>query len=273
MMNEQGEFKAGEGFGPATLLGSSAADEHGGGGWLNDMPVELKNMAVNKGWKGTAEVLESYRHLEELMGVDKAGRSLVMPEGENDREGYERLYQALGRPTEPGGYELDRLLEGEIMDARFMDLMSRTMHETGLSKKQAAGLARAYQDHYNDVMRGIDAEYQRQVEEMVRDTSPADLETARRGMRLTGAGPDVIAKVEKALGPALALELFQSIGQRIGEDKMAGGAEGVGLSGPAEAGSRIAELRADPAFRQRYLSGEAAAVARMTELYRQASAK
>ena len=47
-----------------------------------------------KGWRGPADMLTSYRALEKMLGSEK----LPLPRDEQDRDGYERVYKALGRP-------------------------------------------------------------------------------------------------------------------------------------------------------------------------------
>jgi hypothetical protein len=71
------------------------------------------------------------------------------------------------------------------------------------------------------------------------------------------------------LPPEVLARIFKKVGALAGlEDQGVEGAAGSGLNAPA---AKIAELKADPHFMQRYLvDGEAQAVARMTELYRQA---
>jgi hypothetical protein len=51
-----------------------------------------------KGWRGPADMLTSYRALEKMLGSEK----LPLPRDEADREGYERIYKALGRPESRG---------------------------------------------------------------------------------------------------------------------------------------------------------------------------
>ncbi len=241
------------------------------GGWLETLPEDLAELARLKGWKEPAEAVESYKNLQSLVSAERDGRTLVKPRDENDHEAYERLYQALGRPPEPAGYELEQVLNGEGGDGRFMETMGRSMHEAGLSKAQGLALARAYQNYCQQLSLELEHKYQSQVDYLAETLPPEDLEAARRGIRLSGAPAPVIAQLEKALGPAQAVEIFANIGRRLAEDSLSGQAQALGDGGPDAAARRIAELRADPAFRQRYLSGESAAVSQLSQLYRQAA--
>ena len=73
-------------------------------------------------------------------------------------------------------------------------------------------------------------------------------------------------------GVAKAAQMFARIGRALGEDRPVAGAAPGGPLGSSEAArARIAELRADEAFRQRYLEGEPAAVKQMEDLFKRAA--
>ena len=72
--------------------------------WLAGVPDDLRGLAEEKGWKEPADALRTARQMEEFLGADKAGRGLVLPKDEEDKEGYERVYRAMGRPDNADGY-------------------------------------------------------------------------------------------------------------------------------------------------------------------------
>lgn len=239
--------------------------------WLGALPEELKGLAEVKGWKDPADALKSYKYLEEFMGADKAGRGVVLPRDNEDQEAFDRIYKAMGRPDEPAGYELDKVLEGESVDGDFMGLMSEAMHQAGLSKSQSTSMAKAWQGYYNQVMEQARQSRDAEVEEVEKQCSPADLAIYRQGIALAADGDrELMRRIEQQLGPKMGMEIFKRIGEALGEDKMAAAAEGVGSGSSFGAKQRIAELKSDPHFLKRYLDGDQAAKNQMEALYKQA---
>jgi hypothetical protein len=196
---------------------------------------------------------------------------VLLPKDQDDKEAFETIYKALGRPDDAAGYALAELLKGEAVDDNFLGLMGQAMHQAGLTKGQAAGLAKAYQEHYNGVMAQAGADRDAALEKVRKQLSPADLETARRGLKYVADGDkDLERLIDTSLPPEVLARIFKKVGALAGlEDIGVDGARGSGgLNAPA---ARIAELKNDPLFMKRYLAGEPQALARMTELYRQSA--
>jgi len=238
-----------------------------GGGWLASLPDDLRGVAEHKGWKDPADALRSYRHLEEYMGADKAGRGLVLPKDGADVEGYERVYKALGRPEEAAGYELNSLFGDDVVDERVLGGMAQAMHEAGLSKTQAHKMGAAYQEMFKAALAEGEAQYASEVEETKSSLPPETIESARRGFRLLRLPPEeaegVSRTIERALGPRAATELFARLGRAVGEDRPPEGSLGV----DGDAGRRIDQLLSDKDFNARYLAGDQAAIKRINDLY------
>ncbi len=242
--------------------------------WVGALPEDLRRVADAKGWREPADALRSYKHLEELLGADKSGRGLIMPRDENDREGYARLYAALGRPETADGYELGALLADRELDSDFMGTMAGAMHEAGLSKVQAHKLASAWQEQLERFVTVQALKYQNEKEEVCRTLSPARLETARRGFRFCGVSREAAAELEQALGPREAVEVFARIGEALAEDRPVDEARALGpAASPEGARRRLDRLLADPAYSRRYLGGDKLAFEEITELSRRASVK
>lgn len=238
-----------------------------GGGWLASLPDDLRGVAEHKGWKEPADALRSYRHLEEYMGADKAGRGMVLPKDGEDAEGYERIYKALGRPDEAGGYELNSLFGEDAVDQKVLDGMSTAMHEAGLNKAQAHKVGAAYQEMFKAALAEGEAQYASEVEDVQSSLPPETIESARRGFRLFRLPPDEAGEVsralERALGPRAATELFARLGRAAGEDRPPEGDAEV--SGDPQ--RRIDQLLSDKDFNARYLAGDKAAGERINDLY------
>ena len=258
--------------------GSGASGPSGGQGaeppkdWIGALPEDARGYVENKGWKEPGDVLKGYRQLEEFLGADKAGRGLVLPKDEKDQEALDKIYAALGRPEKAEGYGLTELMAKEETDPAFMSAMAETMHGAGLSKGQAQKLATAYQAHFNASRQAAVEAHQSEVAEAERSLTAAEKEHCRRGFRFLGLSNEEATAIEMYWGVTKAAKMFAKIGQALGEDKRVEGTEAAGFGGsPDAAKSRLAELKADPAFRKRYLDGEPEAVRQMDELFKRAS--
>jgi hypothetical protein len=150
--------------------------------------------------------------------------------------------------------------------------MSESMRAQGLSPAQGRALAEAYQTQYEAARQAAVESHQREVIEAERSLSAEEKEHCRRGFRFLGLTNEDAAAIEMYWGVAKAAQMFARIGRALGEDRPVAGAAPGGLLGSAEAArARIAELRADEAFRQRYLEGEPAAVKQMEDLFKRAA--
>ena len=236
-------------------------------GWIKNLPEDGRGYVENKGWKEPGDILKGYRQLEEFLGADKAGRGFLLPKDEQDREAYEKIYAALGRPEKAEDYELNALLAGEETDPGFITAAGATMHEAGLSKGQARKVAAAYQNYLKATQEAAALVHQREVAEAQRTLSAEDQEFCRRGFRFLGLSNQDAAAIEMYWGVRKAADMFARVGRALGEDTRVDGTAPGGWSGAPEAAkSRRAELMADEGFRKRYLDGEAAAVKQIEDL-------
>lgn len=99
----------------------------------------LKRYLNDDGTLDIERLANGYLNAEKLIGGDK----LPMPKGDDDTEGYERIYKALGRPDEADGYELG--IPKDVPDELAFDEEEAKgwrdqMFQLGLSKKQAEAL-------------------------------------------------------------------------------------------------------------------------------------
>lgn len=251
-----------------------------GGAWYDGLPDDLKGLAEVKGWKDPADALKSYKNLEEFMGADKAGRGLILPKDENDRQAFDKIYERLGRPEKAEDYALadflkengdNQLEEDETYDENMLNAMSGIFHEAGLSKKQGQSLAMGYNKFFQGMVEAQREKHRAEVEEVKGSLAPEQLETARRGFRFLGlSGEDAVA-IEAYLGVKKATDLFTKIGVSLAEDKLPADAKYAGGDGSISGAQRlIQEKRNDGFFMERYLGGDKSAKAEMDALYAKA---
>lgn len=239
--------------------------------WTAALPEEARGFVRNKGWGKPADLLDSYRHLERLVGAER----LALPRDENDRANWERVWNRLGRPEKPEGYKLPMPEKGG--DKTLAKAFAARAHDLGLTAKQARGLTEWWNTSAAGGMER--AERQKQAREAAEiETLQSELgaafdgeaAAARRAATLFGFDAATLTKIEGAIGTAAMLRRFMAIGRALGEDRIEGGTDSG--FGPSVEGARarIEGLKADPAWTKRYLGGDEAAKAELQRLMRAA---
>jgi len=239
--------------------------------WTAALPEDARGFIKNKGWGKPADLLDSYRHLERLVGTER----LAVPRDENDRANWDRLWNRLGRPEKPDGYKLPVPEKGG--DKALAKAFAGRAHELGLSARQARGLV----EWWNAAAAGglERAERQKQAREAAEiESLQAELGSAfegqaaaaRRAAALFGFDAETLTRIEGAIGTAAMLRRFMAIGRALGEDRIEGDSDGG--FGPSVEGARarIEGLKSDPAWTKRYLAGDPAAKAELQRLMRAA---
>ena len=233
---------------------------------------ETTNEYINgKGWKGTGDVIESYRNLEKFAGGSK--KLVELPGVDADADAMSAFYGKLGRPDDAAGYGLE-LPDGG--DQNMMDWYTKTAHENGLTSTQA----KAMFDSWNEMSGGVQAANEEQIaaqsaqeikglEKEWGKEYENNINAAQRAAKMLGYDEQGLTEIEGRLGTGEMLKLFAKFGNGMGEDSFAsgdgGGDGGFGLT-PARAQQQIADLKADQNFMNAYLSGDKDAIARMQRL-------
>ena len=243
-----------------------------------NLAPEMKGYIENRGWKGPTDVITSYQNYEKLISHDRAGRTIVMPKDDKDEEGHKAFRQKLGVPETADAYKLDIPKEGG--DENFAKEAAGKFHELGLTPAQAKGL----NAWWNEKVSGL-AGAQEQTSKVAFDAERTDLRKSQgaaleqnsaivdKAAQQFGVDKDTLGKLERAMGPKATFEFLLKIGQGLGEHSFEGAGSGAPVGGkytPAQAQSRISDLRKDTDFVRRYTAGESAAVREMKELHQMA---
>lgn len=251
--------------------GSPAGDKPAAanGSWYDNIDdADLKGYVQNKGWKDPKELADGYRNLEKLLG----GEKIPMPKGAEDKEGWNRVYDALGRPKTADDYKLP-VPEGDT--GEFAKIASGKFHELGLTAEQAQGLAA----WWNETQTGKMQEYTQQtvakqeadLQSLKSEWGAAydeNLEYGRRAAREYGLDQGKLEKIEAALGTGEMVKLLAQIGRAQGESSFVdgnSGSKGFGMT-PEAAQQRISALRADKDWTSKYLAGNADATQELARL-------
>ena len=239
------------------------------GNWYDNIDdADLKGYVQNKGWKDPKELADGYRNLEKLLG----GEKIPMPKGADDKEGWARVYDALGRPKTADDYKL-QVPEGD--NGEFAKVAAGKFHELGLTAEQARGL----NEWWNQTQQGKMQEFAQQtaakaeadLQSLKSEWGAAydeNLEFGRRAAREYGLDQDKLSKIEAAIGTGDMIKLLAQIGRAQGESSFVdgeSGGKGFGMT-PEAAQSRINALRADKEWTSKYLAGNADATQELARL-------
>lgn len=232
---------------------------------FGELTPEQKTTVAAKGWKTPADGVDSYVALEKLHGLGPE-RLVALPKDAEDTEGWNKVFERLGRPADASGYDLK--IDG--LDEAQGKAFAEKAHALGLTSAQVKALA-AW-----DVERGA-AAAQAQQEQFIAEgqEAVAALKTewgqaygqreqqARAAAQEFGIKPGILdendlTSIEKAIGTAKLLKLFESVGARMGEAPVVEGQAqpggGFGPMTPATASAKIAELTSDPQFMAAYMA-------------------
>lgn len=197
---------------------------------IKDPDPAFKEWLQNKAYPDAEHALKSYRSLEQLMGADKAGRTVLIPKDENDAEGWKAVSSKLGVPATAADYKLP-VPEG--MDDGFARTASSWFHEAGIPPKMARSIAEKWNTWGAEQVKAAEAqeaaESTKQMQGLEKEWGGKygeNTEMARRGFREFGSkfGLDDAAmkRAESVLGAANLVKFFHGLGSLNGESSFAG---------------------------------------------------
>jgi len=230
---------------------------------------DLKGYVQNKGWKDPVELANGYRNLEKLVGQEK----IPMPKGDDDAEGWSRVFDSLGRPKTAEDYKLP-VPEGD--PGEFAKVAAGKFHELGLTAKQAQSLATWYNEMGANTVQAQQQQTAQQTEAQVNELKSEwgqawdeNVELGRRAAREYGLDQSTLTKMENAIGTSELLKLMSRIGRGQTEHSFEGGKSttSFGMT-PEAARNRINALRNDGDWSSKYIAGNADAQAEMQRLMR-----
>lgn len=247
---------------------STTQPANANGTWYDNIEdSDLKGYLQNKGWKDPTELAVGYRNLEKLVGHEK----VPLPKGNDDAEGWARVYDALGRPKEAGEY---KLAVPEGADPAFAQQAASKFHELGLSARQASALTEWWNGQAGSVQQA-QMQAQSQATEQQLNTLKGEwgqawdenLELGRRAARQFGLDEATLTKMENGMGTADMLKFMSRIGRGLTEHTFESGRSSTSFGmTPEAAKNRISALQQDPEWTTKYLNGNADARAEMSRL-------
>ena len=220
--------------------------------WLDAIDPDAAAFVRTKGWEDLDAIVRSYQNLESMLGSERAGRTVVLPSGDDDMAAYSEIYDRLGRPAAADGYELNR--DGAPVDETTLEWYRGVAYDAGLSARQATALFDAWgamaASRVEDMNRRAAAQKIEAVEALREKWGmrfDRKIASAQRAARRFG-GPHA-SSLQNELSHGPMVEFLARVGEALGEDgPPAGeGRNGFGLS-PEEARSSYDQRKRDPEF-------------------------
>lgn len=173
-----------------------------------------KKYIGDKGWKASSDMLKSYRELEKSYGT-----KISIPKDE-DTEGWNKLYNKLGRPESADKYEFEA-------DEGIKSEAQKTFFELGLSSNQGSKLVEWFNNTSLAQKEALDKAYEEQSrkekEEVMTswgDNANKNSELMKRGAKLLSSEEEDWHKVEVALGTKKFMQVMKALGESISEDSL-----------------------------------------------------
>lgn len=267
----------GSGEAQASGQGQASAPAQGSSGdapWFSSFSDDnLKGYVQSKNFKTPEALAKSYQNLESMVGEDRAGNTVVLPKTREDVEAWNAIYDKLGRPGKPDGYQLE-VPEG--IDPTFSKEASETFHKLGLTAEQGQNLAQWWNGKAAGMQEAINAQKQAQFkaedEALRNEWGPKFVENvakARNAQKVLGMDEATVDTIAGALGHRATMNLLEKIGRLSSEDKFIGGdgASGsVGSMDISQARYEMQKLKNNPDFIKKALSGDLDAKAQVERL-------
>jgi len=217
----------------------------------------IRGVAELRKWSSPAEAVKSYTELEKMKGIP-GDRILAVPEKPDDAEGWNKVYDRLGRPAKPEDYNLP--VPQDFGDPEFAKAAAVKFHGMGFSQKQATDLATWWNEQQLAYITESDRTRQQEAEMDLRDLRrewggayEEREELAKRAVREfiepLGMDADTLTLMEEAIGTANLIKLFAAVGEKLGESRYAESSPGAAANAfgltPDAAKARLAQLMQD----------------------------
>lgn len=233
------------------------------------------------------EVAKKAYNLEKFMGVEKAGRGVVVPKPDDKPEVWREFWNKVGAPAKADAYALPPTIKPEMATELNKDPMFVKFRE----KAHAAGMTQqhfgAVTDWYVNEMGAAEAtriaEFNRQGETDVEalkkewgNDHPKNVELARRAVKQFAPHKsqeeldEFTNKMMGAIGVGATYRMFAAIGKGFEEDNfvLGGGTGGPGGRTRESALAEIEALKKDKEFGAKLANGDATARQKWDELHK-----
>ena len=248
--------------------------------WYENAAPEVKDFLSSKGGnvdlspEVALNAFNGWRNAEKMIGVPH-DRLLKIPADENDKNGWDSIYNKLGRPESKDKYELDL---GDSPDEGFVEWAKENFYDLGISNKAAKELSKRWNEYANSAMSASQeanaGRFNDDVAALKKEWGAAYEHHAnvvdRVAMQLE-LGQETLDALKKEMGPRGAMNFLYKIGAKTGEAEFVSNTGSSGFNGamtPADAKARISALQRDKDFAAKYISGNVEAKTEMERLHK-----
>lgn len=248
--------------------------------WTTGLDAEIIGHAQTQGWdkltpaQAAAAAIKEARANATINGIPAA--ELVRVPTDRNPEAMRALYERLGRPKDDAGYDFSTVKVGDQpLDAAFTDKVRAIAAAENLPLDVAQRVAAGFAGYQAEVATARATETAAALVEAKGRlaanwgaNAEANMFVAKQAAAKLGVDAAGIAALEQVVGYDKVMELFLTVGQKIGEDKFItnGNPAIPGVLSKEQAVAQKKDLMQDTAFTARYLAGDAAAVRQMTAL-------
>lgn len=257
--------------------GGLLGEQVGGAPWMQDLPDDLREDGSLAKFKDVASLGKAYKHMESFRG-----QSISIPE-ERNAESMGPIWDKLGRPESPDGYEYEppgKIDTGEYNFENQKEFLTQA-HEQGFTKDQASFVL----DYYNNMAFDSINDIQNFQAKVVADNTTAlqkewgtaydeNLSMAVRAFDEFASDEDreFLGSNNLDSNPTL-IRLFHKVGTVLSEGSFTGNVGGNRMLSPVVAESEIQAIRNDAShpLNEAYHSADhpdhQKAIAEMEKLY------
>lgn len=243
--------------------------------WYEGADPELVGHITNKGWKDkpvnevALDAVKSHREAERLIGAP-ASQLVRLPTDPTDEVGWNSVWQRLGAPANgKEGYDFSSIKneKGEAVVSPVIDRVREVAATLKLPKETATRLATELVKFDNERTNETKAQNEVRLAEgraALQKNWGTNFEVnkivAQSAAAKLGVAPEAVAALESVVGYDKVMEMFRTIGTKIGEAKFIGATgddANPGVMSVDQAKARLAELKGDTEWSKRYLTGGA----------------
>jgi len=234
--------------------------------------AELLGLMQNKGWHEgkpdeiALKAIKSYHEASKLIGVSP-DQVLKFPKDPNDAAGMKPIWSRLGVPADAKEYDFTgiKFKDGTELEVGFTDLMRKVGLEANLPKAALTAVTKAVVGFIEGQDEADTAEKTANIakeKDVLTKSWGANIEAnkflAQRAAAALGVKPEDVNALEGVIGYARVMEMFRTIGEKIGEGRFItndNGGVNNGIMTREQAVAKKAELTSDKDWNARYLNG------------------
>jgi hypothetical protein len=250
--------------------------------WHAGLDAETRGYAENRGLLAKdpvtafAEAARAHREAQAHIGAP-AEQLLRLPKADAPAEEWKPVWQRLGAPADPSGYDLTgvKFADGTELDATAVDFFRKTAADLHLPAAQAPRLA-------GEFVKFLEANEAAEAAEQTAKLATqkgalkanwgqnfnANMVIAQQAFAALTPSAEAMAALEGVVGYDQVLEMFRKIGAQMGEARfVTNGMPTPGIMTVDAAKDRITELKSDSEWVKRFLAGGAAEKREMDNLH------